>query len=169
MAERSVSGSPHPAYDLDWNLIRSFEAVASAGSLAGGARLLGIAHPTIARHIQNLEEHLGVALFSRTKQGLVLNSAGERLLRTAELMQEHALAFQNAADTLDARPVASVRITVSEMMAEILPHLALPSVLEADGAMPALEMIVTNDQLNLLDRDADIALRHARPDQRRRP
>ncbi len=165
MPERSVVSGAHPAYSVDWALIRSFDAVARAGSLAGGARLLGVAHPTIARHVQHLEEELGVSLFARTKQGLVLNEAGERLLDAADAMQSGALAFQNAADSVSARSVPRVRLTVSEMLAELLPHVALPAVAQLGDTSPAVEMLVTNESLNLLGREADIALRHARPTQ----
>ncbi len=165
MVERAIAEPAHPAYGLDWNLVRSFEAVARAGSLAGGARLLGIAHPTIARHVQHLEEQLGLTLFARAQQGLTLNEAGESLLRVAAAMQESALAFQNAADSLGERPVANVRLTVPEMLAELMPHLALPSIVGLEATAPILEVIVSNEILNLLNREADIALRHARPTQ----
>ncbi len=165
MAERSFASSTHPAYGLDWNLVRSFEAVARSGSLSAGARMLGIAHPTIARHVQHLEEQLGFSLFSRSKQGLVVNEAGERLMAAAAQMQAQALAFQNAADAVSDRAVPRVRVTVSDLLAEVLPLIALPAVEGLGDEPPAVEMIVTAESLNLLDREADIALRHARPTQ----
>ena len=77
----------HPAYNLDWNLVRTFLAVANGGSLAAGAATLGMTHPTAARHVQQLEGHLGMALFSRTAKGLKLNEAGLKLERAAREMQ----------------------------------------------------------------------------------
>ncbi len=153
----------HPAYGLDWSLVRSFEAVARCGSLAGGARLLGIAHPTIARHIQHLEDRLGTTLFVRSAHGLVINDAGERLRESAARMQASAVAFLNAADSLTERVVSRVRITLSELLAELLPHLALPTLSDSGARGLSVDMLVTNATLNLLEREADIALRHARP------
>ena len=46
----------------DWDLYRSFLAVVEAGSLSGAARKLGIAQPTVGRHIEALEEDLRDAL-----------------------------------------------------------------------------------------------------------
>ena len=153
------------AFDLDWNLIRSFVAVARAGSLAGGAKSLGIAHPTVARHLQHLEESLGFSLFARTSHGLVMNEAGEQLLAAAAPMQSAALQLRNTVDNMDKRPVGRIRITVAELTAELLPALtpASPSVLAQLGV--ALDVLVTDVQLNLLDREADIAIRHVRPTQ----
>ena len=153
------------AFDLDWNLIRSFVAVARAGSLAGGAKSLGIAHPTVARHLQHLEESLGFSLFTRTSHGMVMNEAGEQLLNAAKPMQSAALMLRNTVDTMGERPVDRVRITVAELTAELLPSLtpASPSALANLGV--ALDVLVTHVQLNLLDREADIAIRHVRPTQ----
>lgn len=153
------------AFDLDWNLIRSFVAVARAGSLAGGAKSLGIAHPTVARHLQHLEESLGFSLFARTSRGLSMNEAGEQLLTAAAPMQSAALQLRNSVDTMGERPVDRVRITVAELTAELLPSLtpASPSALANLGV--ALDVLVTDAQLNLLDREADIAIRHVRPTQ----
>jgi DNA-binding transcriptional LysR family regulator len=155
----------HGAFDLDWNLIRSFVAVARTGSLAAGARQLGIAHPTVARHLQQLEEAVGFSLFARTARGLVMNEAGEQLFAAAAPMQVAALGLRNTVDTMGERPIDRVRITVAEITAELLPALTprRPSTLVERGV--ALDVIVTDNRLNLLDREADIAIRHARPTQ----
>ena len=160
-----MSEPQHGAFDLDWNLIRSFVAVARAGSLAGGAKQLGIAHPTVARHLQHLEENLGFSLFARTARGLVMNEAGEQLYAAAAPMQLAALTLRNTVDGMAERSVERVRITVAEITAELLPSLtpASPSALTRLGV--ALDVLVTATRLNLLDREADIAVRHSRPTQ----
>ena len=155
----------HPAFDLDWNLVRTFVAVARAGSLAAGARSLGITHPTAARHVAQLEESLGMALFSRTAQGLVLNDAGVHLDQAARLMHESALAFQAKSDAMRERPVERVRVSVAELLAELLPDVMLSELRACADKTLTIDMMVTNDTVNLLERDADIALRHARPEQ----
>ena len=155
----------HPAFDLDWNLVRTFVAVAREGSLAGGARSLGIAHPTAARHIQNLEDSLGVMLFSRTTQGLVLNDAGSCLDQAARVMHKSALAFQAASDTMREQPVQRVRISVAELLAGLLPDVMMSELSACAQTSMTIDIVVTDDLLNLLERDADIALRHVRPEQ----
>ncbi|NKB97013.1 MAG: LysR family transcriptional regulator [Pseudomonadales bacterium] len=153
----------HPAFNLDWNLVRTFVAVAHAGSLAAGAKHVGITHPTAARHIQTLEEKLGFNLFSRTSQGLKLNDVGKQVADAAQDMHASALAFQASTERVRAKPVDRVRIGVSEILAELLPVLLLKS---ADASEPlAIDMVVSNNLLNLLNRDADFAVRHVRPEQ----
>ncbi|MEZ5597378.1 MAG: LysR family transcriptional regulator [Pseudomonadales bacterium] len=160
MSEQSTGG-----FDLDWNLVRSFVAVARAGSMAAGARQLGLAHPTVARHVQQLEESTGLHLFARTARGLVLNEAGDALFQAAAPMHLAALSLRNAMDAIGDRPVDRVRITVAELLAELLPALTPkePSPLAETGV--AVDVLVTNQSLNLLDREADIAIRHNRPTQ----
>lgn len=62
--------------DLDWNLIKSFVAVAETGSLSAAARRLPSSQPTLGRHIADLEQALGVTLFRRGRRGYALTEAG---------------------------------------------------------------------------------------------
>ncbi|OZA19021.1 MAG: LysR family transcriptional regulator, partial [Rhodobacterales bacterium 17-64-5] len=55
---------------LDWTLIRSFLAVAEAGSLSAAARATGISQPTLGRHIREAEAAPQIPLFTRVAQGL---------------------------------------------------------------------------------------------------
>jgi len=155
----------HGAFDLDWNLIRSFVAVARVGSLAGAAKQLGVAHPTVARHLQQLEESRGFTLFARSARGLVMNDAGERLFSAAAPMQDAALQLRNTVDVLGNHPPERIRITVSDLLAELLPSLTehAPELFPAAGV--SMDVLVTPTRLNLLEREADIALRHVRPTQ----
>jgi DNA-binding transcriptional LysR family regulator len=149
----------------DWDLWRSFIAVMDAGSLSGAARSLGIAQPTVGRHIEALEADLeGGPLFTRSPGGL-------RPTRAAQALAPHARAMATAADTLvrtasgDAEDVRGVvRLTASEIAAlEILPAILA----EFREAWPKIdiELVVSNRLEDLLHRDADIAVRMARPTQ----
>jgi len=150
---------------LDWNLVRSFVAVADAGSLSKGARQLGLAHPTIARHIQQLEEALGIRLFERTGSGLSINEAGARLAEIGRRMQTDANAFDAVAESMRTTRSGVVRITHSELMSDLIPELLAPMLHSDPDAQRQFEIIVSADQLNLLEREADIAVRHVRPEQ----
>ena len=153
------------AHAPDWDLWRSFIAVMDAGSLSGAARTLGIAQPTVGRHIEALEAALeGGPLFTRSPGGL-------RPTRAAQALAPHARAMATAADTLvrtasgDADDVRGVvRLTASEIAAlEILP----PILTDFREAWPRIdiELVVSNRLEDLLHRDADIAVRMARPTQ----
>ena len=151
--------------NLDWNLVRTFVAVADAGSLAAGARKLGLAHPTVARHIQQLETTLGRSLFDRRPTGLVLNRTGDRLAASARSMLESAQAFEEASLQVGARTSGRVRITASEFLADVFPQMLAPLRCAHDDGLINIDLIIANHQLNLLQRDADIAIRHVRPAQ----
>lgn len=154
----------HPAFELDWNLLRTFVAVVRAGSLSAATEALGLAHPTVARHVQQLEQALDMQLFDRTSKGSVVNDAGRQIAEAVETMRVSALAVQSTAEAFRQGIGDTVRITVADVLAEPMPEfLPAPS---ADGTGPNLEVLVANQQLNLLERDADIAIRHVRPEQR---
>ena len=64
--------------------INYFLAAASGGSLTRAAEDLGVAQPSLSEQIRKLEQHLGVPLFARAKQGLTLTEAGQRFLPHAQ-------------------------------------------------------------------------------------
>lgn len=63
--------------------INYFLAADAAGSLTQAAEDLGVSQPTLSEQIRKLEQHLGVALFTRAKQGLTLTEAGQEFLSHA--------------------------------------------------------------------------------------
>ena len=156
------SGLTHPAYQLDWNLVRSFVAVVNGGSLAAAARQMGLSHPTVARHVQLLEQNLGVDLFDRTSSGLSINEAGTQLAEAAVRMQKNAIAFEAVSDVVKTSTVGTARITVAEILAELFPALLRP-LQKFNQTERLIELIISDQSLNLLDRECDIAIRHVRP------
>lgn len=58
------------------NAIRSFIKVVEAGSIAGGARSLGISPAAVSQNLARLEGHLQVRLLSRTTRSMALTPAG---------------------------------------------------------------------------------------------
>jgi DNA-binding transcriptional LysR family regulator len=150
--------------DPDWALWRSFSAVVSAGSLSAAARQIGYSQPTLGRHIETLEQQLGVLLFDRTLQGLKPTATALRLyepVKAAEQsLAEAALVAEGSAGQLEG----TVRITAST----IVSHYILPPMLrDLRRAFPAiaLELVPSDSVENLLLREADIAVRMFRPTQ----
>jgi LysR family nitrogen assimilation transcriptional regulator len=60
-----------------------FVRIAELGSITRAAAHLRLAQPALTRHVQRLEEELGVALFTRANRGVRLTEAGEKLLESA--------------------------------------------------------------------------------------
>lgn len=151
--------------DLDWNLVRTFVSVAEAGSLAAASRQLGASHPTVARHIQLLEQQLGLPLFERTSGGLRINEAGQRLAEVARRMRADAMTFESVSAAVRTTPAGKVRITIAELLVDLAPEL-LGSLQDFSGDIERqIELIISSRQLNLLEGEADIAVRHVRPAQ----
>ncbi len=149
---------------LDWTLIRSFLAVAEHKSLSAAARALGLTQPTIGRHVDALEDALGVKLFTRSVHGLKLNDAALDLVPHAQAMATTAAALQRTATGEAADERGTVRITASDVIgAEVLPDIIAK--LRAKHPSIAVELVLTNRTENLLQREADIAVRMVPPKQ----
>lgn len=146
----------------DWTLFRSFLAAVRRGSLSGAASELQLTQPTLGRHIDSLEASLGVPLFTRSRMGLAPTEAALALVPHAESMAAAAAAFARTASGKAEEPRGTVRLTSSEIMgAEVLPPI-LASFKDHHPDI-SIELDLDDRQQDLLRRDADIALRMARP------
>ena len=106
----------------DWSLYRAFLAVMTEGSLSAAARALGLTQPTLGRQVAALEQALGVALFTRSPQGLKPTDAALDLQPHAQAMAGAASALVRAASGAGDTARGVVRLTASEIIgAEVLP------------------------------------------------
>ncbi|MEO6918097.1 MAG: LysR family transcriptional regulator [Collimonas sp.] len=145
-----------------WDLYRAFLAVLEEGSLSGGARSLGLTQPTIGRQIEALEQALGVKLFTRSQTGLTPTDTALALRPFAENLRITANALRRASTAASHR--GTVRITASDVVgAEILPPI-LTALREAHPDI-IVELVLSNRSQDLLQRDADIAVRMVQPSQ----
>lgn len=149
---------------IDWNLIRSFAAVADTGSLSAAARRLRASQPTIGRHVGELEASLGVVLFRRGRRGYELTDRGAALFERARAMGADADAFALLAAGATEKIAGTVRIAASEVVAAyVLPAMLARLAIEEPGI--EVELVPSNRVENLLRRDADIAVRMVEPSQ----
>jgi LysR family transcriptional regulator, transcriptional activator of nhaA len=89
-----MKGPPRP---VDFHKLRYFWHAARAGSVAGAARELAVAQPTVTAHLRDLERQLGGALFLRSRRGLSLTALGDTTLRFAEQIFALGTELQRAA------------------------------------------------------------------------
>ena len=147
-----------------WELHRSFLEVVRDGSLSGAARRLGLTQPTVGRHIDALEESLGLTLFTRSQRGLMPTPAALELLPHVEAMAAAQQAVLRAASGEAVEERGAVRLTASEVMScEVLPPILADFCAAHPGIVP--ELVVNNRLIDLTRRDADIAVRMLRPTQ----
>lgn len=146
-----------------WELYRSYLSVLQEGSLSGAARALGLAQPTLGRHIEALEKSLGLSLFTRSQHGLMPTAAALELKPYAESMGSSAAALRRAAQS-QGRLTGTVRVSASEVVgAEVLPPILAR--LRAEHPQLTIELVLTNRVQDLLQREADIAIRMTQPTQ----
>jgi len=147
-----------------WDHYRSFLAVVQQGSLSAAARELGLTQPTLGRHVDELETSLNTPLFARSPHGLVPTQTALELVPHAETMASAAEALLRAASGEGTEPKGVVRITASEVVgAEVLPPML--TMFREKHSEIVIELALSNRNQDLLRRDADIAVRMARPTQ----
>jgi DNA-binding transcriptional LysR family regulator len=147
---------------LDWNDIRFFLAAARAGSLNSAAKALRVSQPTVGRRIAALEINLKVALFTRHQNGLALTQAGQGLWVRAIAMEEAAHALERQVAVHDSEIEGVVRISLTEGFGALWLTPRLPRLCEIYPKI-TFEVLLDNDPADLLRRQADVAIRLARP------
>jgi DNA-binding transcriptional LysR family regulator len=143
---------------LSWDDFRFVKAIAGTKSLSGAAEALGVNHSTVFRRLGQIEQQLGSRLFQRGRMGYALTPCGEEMVELAERMGEDIVAFERRATGQDLRPSGELRITTSDV---VLLHLLNDVLIGFRRAYPGimLDVLVSNQRLNLSKRDADVALR----------
>ena len=147
---------------MDLDRLRVFHAVAAAGSLTHAGEQLALSQSAVSRQISALEDELKVSLFSRHARGLLLTEQGERLYRTTTQVFEQ---LQRAEDELlDSRekPRGDLRVTAT---VGIGTHWLAPRLRKFIDLYPdvRIRLILHDGELDLVHREADVALRMRQP------
>jgi DNA-binding transcriptional LysR family regulator len=143
---------------LSWDDFRYVKAIADTRSLGGAASELGVNHSTVFRRLAQIEERLGSRLFERSRAAYALTPCGEEMVRLAERMGEDIIAFERQVTGHDLRPSGELRVTTNDTA---LVHLMTDIFAAFRKAYPEimLDVVVSNQALNLSKRDADVAVR----------
>ena len=150
---------------IDWTLLRAFVAVMETGSLTRAARQLALTQPTLGRQVRALEARIGETLFDRLPGGLRPTARATELFERARAV-EQAVAGLSASLLSPASPALDgcVRITASRLFAcELLPDMLAP-LLDAHPGL-RIELVADDGLADLIRREADVAVRLARPTQ----
>ena len=150
--------------NLDWNQLKAFLETADTGSLSAAARKLGLTQPTLSRQVAAIEQRMGVTLFERVGKAMALTPTGLDLLEHARAMGAAAEALSLAATGRSQAVGGVVSVSATDVVAA---HLLPPLVRQLREAEPGitLEVISSNALSDLLRREADIAIRHVKPEQ----
>jgi DNA-binding transcriptional LysR family regulator len=83
--------------------LRAFLAIAEAKTFTAGARRVNVTQAAISMQIRQLEEEVGLPLFTRTPRRVIMTEAGEYLLeRARRIMREHDSALAEIAEVAGA-------------------------------------------------------------------
>ncbi|MBY3098845.1 LysR family transcriptional regulator [Rhizobium laguerreae] len=146
-----------------WDFYRSFLTVLQQGSLSAAARELGLTQPTIGRHVDALELAIGAELFTRSPNGLLPTDAALALKPYAETAATTAALLRTASGERE-RVAGTVRVSASEVIAvEVLPGILGP--LQETYTELQIELSASDAIEDLVNREADIAVRMAEPQQ----
>jgi DNA-binding transcriptional LysR family regulator len=147
---------------MEWDDLKYFLAVARSGSLTEAGQTLKTSASTVSRRIAVLEKRLGAHLFDRKSSGYVLTESGIVIRQKAEGVEEAALSVERVALGRDMHATGVVRVAASDDIAAnlIAPHLGR---FRARYPDISLEIVAQMELANLTHREADVALRGARP------
>lgn len=143
---------------LDWNDLKVFLALERGGSARAASAQIGGSHSTMLRRLQQLERSLGVQLFDRTPEGLILTEPGARLFSKAEQIEADVLEAERNVRGADIRLQGSIRLTAPPA---VLQYVLMPHLADFRATYPDIDLdIVSTNQFADLDRrDADVAIR----------
>lgn len=149
---------------MDWDRVRIFHAVAGAGSFTRAADRLGLSQSAISRQIGALEATIGTPLFHRHARGLILTEQGDVLLEAANEVAKRLAAVETTLGEVrdDAAGHLRVNTTVGLGTVWLTSHLfdfreLYPEI--------TLSLLVTDSEVDLAMREADVAIRLQRPTQ----
>ncbi|HTZ67746.1 MAG TPA: LysR family transcriptional regulator [Roseiarcus sp.] len=143
---------------LSWDEFRLVKSIAEARSLVGAAELLGVNHSTVFRRLAAVETAVGARLFDRSRAGYEPTSAGEEMIALASTMAESVLEFERRVAGRDIKPTGELSVTTPESIGQhFMPAIIAQFQTQNPGIV--VELILSNQALDLSRRDADIAIR----------
>lgn len=150
--------------DMDWDKLKVFHAAAEAGSFTHAGEQLGLSQSAVSRQVSALEQELSVSLFHRHARGLILTEQGDLLYRTAhDVFMQLQAARAKLTDSRE-RPSGELKVTTT---AGLGIHWLIPRLGEFTSLYPDIRvsMMITDEELDLSMREADVAVRVRKPTQ----
>ncbi|MBN8969824.1 MAG: LysR family transcriptional regulator [Afipia sp.] len=150
--------------DMDWDKLKVFHAAAEAGSFTHAGEQLGLSQSAVSRQVSALEQELSVSLFHRHARGLILTEQGDLLFRTAhDVFMQLQAARAKLTDSRE-RPSGDLKVTTTPGLGI---NWLIPRLGEFTTLYPEIRisMMVTDEELDLSMREADVAIRTRKPTQ----
>ena len=147
---------------MDWDKLRIFQAAAEAGSFTHAGETLGLSQSAVSRQVSALEGDLGAPLFHRHARGLILTEQGETLLKAVHDVALKLDAVRSRLIDSRDKPSGDLRITTTLTLGA---NWLAPRLGEFADLFPEvkLHLLLSDDDLDIGMREADMALRLREP------
>jgi len=149
---------------MDWDKLKIFHAVTQAGSFTRAAEVLNLSQSAISRQIQSLEYELKCSLYERHARGLSLTDNGEILYKTANEVISKIKDVESSLMDKKDKPSGKIIVTTVVGFGGIWLTPRIQEFMEKNPDIE-VELIVTDQELDLSTREADIAIWMRRPKQ----
>ncbi|MCF4127430.1 MULTISPECIES: LysR family transcriptional regulator [Methylobacterium] len=149
---------------MDWDKIRIFLNVAEAGSFTKAGDDIGLSQSAVSRQISALERELKAPLFHRHARGLILTEQGDLLFRAARDMKMRLETTRARLVETSERPSGDLKVTTTVGLGTAWLAQRVAEFLDLHPDV-RVELILTNEELDLAMREADVAIRLRRPAQ----
>lgn len=143
---------------MDWDKLRIFHAVASAGSFTHAGQMLTLSQSAVSRQISALEEELTTPLFQRHARGLTLTDEGEMLYSAVTDVLGRLAQAEEALKNVRESPRGTLKVTASH---DIGNYWLVPRLGEFLNTFPEIDLhlMLEDHELDLAQREADLAIR----------
>lgn len=147
---------------MDWDKLRIFQAAAEAGSFTHAGETLGLSQSAVSRQVSALESDLGAPLFHRHARGLILTEQGETLLKAVHEVAMKLEAVHSRLIDSREKPSGDLRVTTTLALGA---NWLASRLGEFTDLFPEvkLQLLLSDDELDLGMREADVALRLREP------
>jgi len=158
------TGLTGPRSAMDWDKLRIFHAAAEAGSFTHAGDALNLSQSAVSRQISALEESLDTTLFHRHARGLLLTEQGELLYRTVhEVFHKLAMAEMQLGESKE-RPSGPLKVTTTIGLGSLWLTSRIKEFTDRYRDVE-VSLILTDSELDLSMREADIGIRLHEPQQ----
>mgnify|MGYP000561933284 CR=1 FL=1 len=145
---------------IEFYELRQFAEFATTGTLSEAAENLHLSQPALSRNMKKLEDDLGITLFERKKNKLILNENGKYVFELARKLLDDADSFASKARDFDRRNrTISIGICapapvwrLAPMISNIYPHMTLQTKIDEDERLlkdldnNVYQLIVTHEK-----------------------
>ena len=127
--------------------LQYLQAVAHYKHFSQAAEFCHVSQPTLSGQLIKLEQHLGLQLFERTRQTVLLTPAGKQLLVKAQAVLNAALDFEHTAAELTDPMMGDLHIGLIPTLAPyLLPCIMTP----LRHGLPMMDMFLYEKQTQVL-------------------